>query len=322
MSEPKRILISATAFIEHPQYFAPLAEAGYEIGRQEEGPLPAERLMEVLPGHLAVIAAMDAYTAEVLGSAPDLRVISRWGVGIDNIDLAAATANGIAVCNTPGMVTSSVADMTFALMLSLARDLTGATNRGRRAEWVQIKAAEFFGATLGLVGFGSIGQAVAYRARGFDMRILAYDPYPNQERAAELGVTLADLPTVVREADFLSLHCNLTEENQHIIGAEELAAMKPTAFVINTARGKLIDTAALIEALRSGRIAGAALDTVENEPPAPDDPILSAPNCLVTPHNSFYNDTSVCLVNTQVVQNILDVFAGRQTSFILNPEVL
>ncbi len=322
MSESKQILISANAFIEHSEYFAPLAEAGYEVGHQEQGPLSQRRLHEVLPGHVAVIAAMDAYTADVLSSASDLRIISRWGVGIDNIDIDAATANNIVVCNTPGMVTSSVADMTFALMLSLARDLTGATHRGRSAEWVQVLAADFFGATLGLIGFGSIGQAVAYRARGFDMKVLAYDPYPNPEKAAELGVTLTDLATVIREADFLSLHCNLTDENYHMIGADELAAMKPSTFLINTARGKLVDSQALLDALQSGEIAGAALDALEEEPPSADDPILSAPNCLITPHNSFYNPTSVRLVNTQVVQNILDVLAGRKTQFVLNPEVL
>ncbi len=322
MSEPRKILISANAFIEHPQYFAPLAEAGYQIGHQEDGPLAEARLHEVLPGHFAVIAAMDAYTAEVLSCASDLRIISRWGVGIDNIDLEAATAHNIVVCNTPAMVTSSVADMTFALMLSLARDLRGATNRGRNAEWVQMLAADFFGATLGLIGFGSIGQAVAYRARGFDMRVMAYDPYPNPETAGELGVTLTDLATVIREADFLSLHCNLTDENYHMIGAAELAAMKPSAFLINTARGKLVDSQALLEALQNGTIAGAALDALEQEPPPADEPLLSAPNCLVTPHNSFYNPTSVRLVNSQVVQNILDVVAGRKTPFVLNPEVL
>ncbi len=322
MPDPKRILITANAFIEHPEYFAPLAEAGYVIGHQEEGPLSQERLIEVLPGHVAAIAAVDSYTAEILANAPDLRVISRWGVGIDSVDISAATAHEVIVCNTPGMVSSSVADMTFALILSLARDLRAATQRGANAEWVQVQAADVFGATLGIVGFGSIGQAVAYRARGFDMKVLALDPYPNREKAAELGVELTDLPQILREADYMSLHCNLTDDNYHIIGAAELAAMKPTAFLINTARGKLIDTQALIESLANGEIAGAALDTVEEEPPHPDDPILSAANCLITPHNSFYSANSVRLVNSQVVENILDAFGGRSTRFIVNPEVL
>ncbi len=322
MAQLNKILITAKAFIEHAEYFAPLAEAGYVIGHQEEGPLSQQRLLEVLPGHVAVIAAVDPYNAEVLANAPDLRVISRWGVGLDSVDVAAATARNIIVCNTPGMVSSSVADMTFALMLSLARDLRAATRRGANAEWVQVQAADFFGATLGIVGFGSIGQAVAHRARGFDMKVLALDPYPRHEKAAELGVELTDLQHLLREADYVSLHCNLTDENYQMIGAEELAAMKPTAFLINTARGQLIDTQALIEALAKGEIAGAALDALEQEPPRPDDPVLSAPNCLITPHNSFYNANSVRLVNTQVVQNILDALVGRETEFVVNPEVL
>ena len=322
MTQPNKVLITANAFIEYPDYFAPLAEAGYEVGHQEEGPLSAERLLEVLPGHIAVIAAMDRYNAEVLTAASDLKIISRWGVGIDNIDIPAATANGIVVTNTPGMVTSSVADMTFALMLSLARGLPAAAERGRRGEWVQQIAADFFGATLGLIGFGSIGQAVAYRARGFDMRVLAFDPYSNPARAAELGVELTDLDTILREADYLSLHCNLTEENHHLIGAEQLAAMKPSAFLINTARGGLVDAGALIDALETGQIAGAALDTVDPEPPPPDLAVFSAPNCIITPHNSFYNPTSVRLVNSQTVQNILDVLAGRKTEFVVNPEAM
>lgn len=322
MTQPNKVLVTANAFIQYPDYFAPLAEAGYEIGHQEEGPLSAERLLEVLPGHVAVIAAMDRYCAEVLAPASDLKIISRWGVGIDNIDIPAATANGIVVTNTPGMVTSSVADMTFALMLSLARGLPAAAERGRRGEWVQQIAADFFGATLGLIGFGSIGQAVAYRARGFEMRVLAFDPYPNPARAAELDVELTDLDTIFREADYLSLHCNLTEENHHLIGAEQLAAMKPSAFLINTARGGLIDADALIAALENREIAGAALDTVDPEPPPPDLAVFSAPNCIITPHSSFYNPTSVRLVNSQTVQNILDVLAGRKTQFVVNPEAM
>ncbi len=322
MTQPNKVLITANAFIEYPDYFAPLAQAGYEIGHQEEGPLSAERLLEVLPGHVAVIAAMDRYNSEVLAAASDLKIISRWGVGIDNIDIPAATANGIVVTNTPGMVTSSVADMTFALMLSLARAILSAAERGGRGEWVQHIAADFFGATLGLVGFGSIGQAVAYRARGFDMRVLAFDPFPNHEKAAELGVELTDLDTIIRQADYLSLHCNLTDENHHLIGAEQLAAMKPSAFLINTARGGLVDAAALIAALEHGEIAGAALDSVVPEPPPCDLAVLRAPNCIITPHSSFYNPTSVRLVNTQTVQNILDVLAGRRTEFVLNPEAM
>jgi D-3-phosphoglycerate dehydrogenase len=322
MNQPNKVVITANAFIEHPEYFVPLAEAGYEIGHQEQGPISAERLKEILPGHFAVIAAMDRYNADVLASATDLKIISRWGVGIDNIDIAAATANGIVVTNTPGMVTSSVADMTFALMLTLARDIPTASQRGCCGEWVQDLAADFFGATLGVIGFGSIGQAVAYRARGFDMRVLAFDPYPNYEKAAELSVELTDLDTVVREADYLSLHCNLTDDNRHLIDAGKLSAMKDSAFLINTARGGLVDDEALIAALTDGTIAGAALDTVDPEPPPLDLPVLAAPNCIITPHSSFYNPTSVRLVNTQTVQNILDFLAGKKTEFVLNPEVL
>ena len=322
MSTHNRVLISAKAFIDHPQYFAPLADAGYEIGICEEGPLSAERLIELLPGHIAAIAAMDDYNAQVMAQASDLRVISRWGVGIDNIELDAATRHGIVVCNTPCMVTSAVADMTFALMLSLAYDIPAAAERGRKGHWVQEKGADFFGATLGIIGFGSIGQAVAYRARGFDMRVVAYDPYVDVTQAAKLGVKLTDLSSVIQQADYLTLHCNLTEDNYHLIGAEQLAEMKPNAFLINTARGGLVDSAALLDALRAGQIAGVALDTLEQEPPDPADPILSAPRCLITPHNWFYNETSLRLVNTQVVQNVLDVMAGRRTQFVLNPETL
>lgn len=322
MLQANKILLSASAFIDNPEYFGPLADAGYEIGHTEDGPLSPEKLIGVLPGHIATIAAVDTYNDEVLSQAKDLRVISRWGVGLDSVDIDAATRNGIVVCNTPGMVSSSVADMTFALMLHLARDLTTCATRGHNAQWAQDQAADVFGATLGLIGFGSIGQAVAYRARGFDMRVLAFDPYPNQQKADELGVQFADVDTIVREADFLSLHCNLTDDNHHMIGADQLAAMKSTAYLINTARGGLIDTAALQDALENGTIAGAALDTLEEEPPAADTPILNAPNCIVTPHASFYNPTSVRLVNTQVVQNILDVLAGKANRYVVNPQVI
>ncbi|MFO7947430.1 MAG: phosphoglycerate dehydrogenase [Armatimonadota bacterium] len=320
--EQKRVLITSNAFIEHTEYFEPLAEAGFEIGHTEEGPLSSERLLEVLPGHVATIAAVDDYNAEVLSAADDLRVISRWGVGLDSVDVQAATENDIIVTYTPGMVSSSVADMTFALILALGRDLINAAERGGRGEWVQKQAEDIFGTTLGIIGFGSIGQAVAYRARGFDMRVLAYDPFPDEVSAKALGVEWAEPDELLAESDYVSLHCALTDENEHMISARELELMKDSAYLINTARGGLIDSKALVAALQQGTIAGAALDVLPEEPPPDDEPLLEAPNCIVTPHNSFYNPTSVRQVNEQVVTNILDAFAGRVTDYIVNPEVM
>jgi glyoxylate reductase len=221
----------------------------------------------------------DRIDAELLAHAPNLKVIANYAVGYDNVDVAAAAARGIAVGNTPDVLTDATADLTFALILAIARRIpeeAAAVRAGRWLPWEpgENLGADVHGATLGLIGFGRIGQAVAKRARGFDMRVLHTDSRSDQPAIDEL----------LESSDFVSLHAPLTPATHHLVDAGALAKMRPTAYLINTARGTLVDQRALAEALSRGTIAGAALDVTDPEPLPADDPLLKAPNLIVVPH--------------------------------------
>jgi len=247
--------------------------------------------------------------------------VARWGVGYDSIDVAAATAAGVIVTNTPGAVTESVADQTFTILLALCRKLPEQMEVARSLQWRHVEGAELWRKTIGIVGFGSIGQAVARRAAGFSMRILAYDPRPQPWAMGTLGATPVTLEELLAEADIVTLHANLTEASRGMIGEAQLRAMKPSAVLVNAGRGGLVDQAALARALREGWIAGAALDTLEAEPPDADDPILTAPNVVLTPHMASATAETAARVNAKVCDNILAALAGRRPQFVVNPQV-
>ncbi|MBI4539849.1 MAG: phosphoglycerate dehydrogenase [Gemmatimonadetes bacterium] len=225
-------------------------------------------------------------TRELLGRARRLRVIGRAGVGVDNIDVKAATERGIAVLNAPAGNTVSAAELSFALMLAIARKVPAADRSIREGEWARSRFAgmELLGKTLGLVGLGRIGTEVARRGRAFGMRVIAYDPYLAADRAEALGVERASFEDLLAAADFISLHVPLTEATRGLIGEAELGRMRATAFLINTSRGGVVDEPALVRALEAGRIAGAALDVFATEPLATDSPLRAAPNLVLTPH--------------------------------------
>lgn len=230
---------------------------------------------------------VDANLMEAAG--PQLRVISQMAVGYDNIDVAAAQARGIAVGNTPDVLTEATADLTFALLLAAARRLFEAAAYIREGRWqtwepMALLGADLSGAALGIVGLGRIGRAVARRAAGFDLRVIACSPGLAPAEAAGAGAELADLDTLLREADFVSLHVPLNESTRHLINRERLALMKPSAILINTARGPVVDQDALVDALQRGVIAGAALDVTDPEPLPADHPLLALPNAIVVPH--------------------------------------
>ena len=318
-----RTLVLAAPFSDHePEASRPLVEAGIEVARASGACADEGELIEALAGYDASVASMEPYTRAVFEALPDLKVVSRWGVGVDNIDLQAATEHGVVIANTPGMVTEAVADHTFCLMLALSRRLPEEMDVARGLDWHRVEGADLWRKTLGIIGFGSIGRAVARRARGFTMRVLAYDPAPRPEAAGALGVDLVGLDRLLAEADIVALHANVTDESRGMIGEAQLRAMKPTALFINAARGALVDQAALARALQEGWIAGAALDALDPEPPAADDPILHAPNCIITPHNSSQTVETSRRVNAQVCENIINVLAGRRPRFIVNAVVL
>ncbi|HEX7048871.1 MAG TPA: phosphoglycerate dehydrogenase, partial [Longimicrobiales bacterium] len=269
-----------------PEGLAPLRADG-RIEVVERTGLKGDELAQALIGFDAVIVrSATRITRESLALADRLRVIGRAGVGVDNIDVAAATEKGIAVLNAPSGNTISAAELAFALLLSLVRQVPAADRSMKTGEWdrKRFTGVELNGKTLGLVGAGRIGGAVASRARAFGMRVVAYDPYLSEERARSLEIELAPLDEVLARADVLSLHTPLTETTAGLIDAEALARLRPGAYLVNAARGGVVDEAALTEALTSGRLAGAALDVFEHEPLPADHPLRSLDNVVLTPH--------------------------------------
>jgi glyoxylate reductase len=268
-------------------------------------------------------SAMLPVDAEVLESAPRLRVVSNIGVGFDNVDVAAATKQGVLVCNTPGVLTDAVADLTMAMILSLARRLPESERFVREGRWVPGRAmglgTDVSGKTLGIVGLGRIGQAVALRARAFGMAVCFHDRF---REAAAASCSYRELDDLLRESDFLTLHVNLTDETAGLIGVRELGLMKSSAYLINTSRGQVVDQAALAAALEDERIAGAALDVLETEPPSPAEAILRLPNVLVLPHiGSATSETRGAMMNL-AVDNLLAALRGETPHCVVNAKAL
>jgi glyoxylate reductase len=270
-----------------------------------------------------VTTLSDRVDADLLDACPGLRVVANVAVGYDNLDVAELTRRGIAAANTPGVLTESTADLAWALILAASRRLPEGAAAVRAGEWVTweldwLLGVDVAGATLGIVGFGRIGAAVARRAAGFGMEVLAWNRTP---KAAE-GVTFVPLGELLRRSDIVTLHCALTDETRGLIGADELRAMKPTAVLVNTARGPIVDQRALARALRSGEILAAGLDVVEHEPIPPDDELLSLPNCLVLPHVGSATVVTRSRMADMAVDNVLAVLAGDPPPNCVNPEVL
>jgi phosphoglycerate dehydrogenase-like enzyme len=300
-----------------------LRQAGCELVIPPRyGPLPAEVLEPLLEGNQAALVSMDKFTSSVLGSraAADLRIISRWGVGYDAIDVPAATQNGIVVGYTPGLLNETVADFAFALLLGIARGIHRGHIQMSQGLWQPVWGTDVFGKTLGILGCGRIGQAMARRAKGFNMRVIAHDIAPTAD-AEKLGIKFVSLEELLAESDFLSLHAALTSQNRGLIGEAQLRTMKRSAYLINTARGALVDETALIRALAEGWIAGAALDAFAIEPLPGDHPLRNAPNVLLTPHFASFARETGERVSLTAAQAIVDLKNGRKPQFVVNPEV-
>jgi phosphoglycerate dehydrogenase-like enzyme len=286
------------------------------------GPHRPETLMPLLEGADAVLASMDHFNRDVLGcpAALKLKVISRWGVGYDAIDVPAATERGIVIAYTPGFLNETVADFAFGLLLAMARRIHVGHLDMSNGLWRGVWGHDVHGKTLGILGCGRIGTAMARRATGFGMRLLAYDLCKNAE-AEKLGIQFVSMDELLAESDFISLHAALTPQNRGLIGEAQLRKMKPTSYIINTARGALIDEAALAKALHENWIAGAALDAFVVEPLPADHPLRKAPNVLLTPHLASFARETGERVSMCAAQAIVDLQYGRQPQFVVNPEV-
>jgi glyoxylate reductase len=293
----------------------------------EELPPPREVLLaEAREAEGLLTQLTDRVDQELLSQAPRLRAVSNMAVGFDNIDVPACTARRIPVGNTPSVLTDTTADFAFALLMAAARRVVEADAFVRAGKWKTwdpglLLGVDVHGATISIAGMGQIGQAVARRAHGFAMRILYTDEIPRPEIEAATGARRVDKAMLIREADFLTLHVPLTPETRHFIGAAELAAMKSTAWLINTSRGPVVDQRALVEALRAGRPGGAALDVTDPEPVAMDDPLLSLPNLIIAPHIASGSLATRSKMADMAVDNLLAGLEGRRPPNCVNPEL-
>lgn len=294
-----------------------------------EGPLPIPRdtLIAWLPGCDGLYCLLtDPIDGSVLDAAgPSLRVVSQMAVGYDNVDVAACTARGIPLGNTPGVLTETTADLAVALMLATARRLVEAAEFVRAGKWetwrpMELTGYDVTGATVGIVGFGRIGKAVARRLRGFGCHLLYTDCHPDPE-AGKLGAACVEFDALLEASDFVTLHVPLSDETEGLIGANELAMMKSTAVLINTARGPVVDQGALLEALRAGEIAAAGLDVTDPEPLPADHPLLGLPNIVVLPHIGSASIRTRTRMASMAADNLLAGLRGERLPNCVNPEV-
>ncbi len=290
--------------------------------------LAAPDLAAHLVGKQGIICQLtDHITAELMDRSTDLKVISNVAVGFDNIDVPAATERGLIVTNTPGVLTNTTADLAFALILGAARRIGEAERYLRAGKYKQwrinlLTGVDIWGATLGIIGLGRIGQAVARRGRGFNMRLIYYDPFrQSPEIEAELGVEYVSKKELLAQADFVTIHCALTPETHHLMSVAEFAAMKPTAVLVNTSRGAVVDEAALGEALATGTIAAAGLDVFEQEPMV-HPKLLECENALILPHIASASVTTRTRMCMLAAENMVAGLKGERPPNIVNPEVL
>jgi lactate dehydrogenase-like 2-hydroxyacid dehydrogenase len=296
---------------------------------EDELPPPRATLLKAIRGCDGVLTLLtDKVDDEFLDAAgPQLKVVSNYAVGFDNVDVPACTARGVAVGNTPGVLTETTADLAWALLMAAARRLPEGDRYVRDGKWktwgpLLLLGPDVHGATIGIVGFGRIGQALARRAQGFGMTILYQDVHrASPEVEAEFGATFMPLEELLPRADFVSLHVNLTHDTHGLIDAEKLSWMKPTAVLVNTSRGPVVNGTALADALRSGQIFAAALDVTDPEPIAPDDPLVGLDNCLIVPHIASASRATRGKMAEMAAANLLAGVRGERIPTPVNPEV-
>jgi D-3-phosphoglycerate dehydrogenase len=289
-----------------------LAEAGCEVFKADMSKkMTEERLIDLLNDMDAVIVGMVPMTAHVLENAPNLKVVGAHGVGVDHIDLDAASKLGITIANCPGANDPSVADLTIGLMIAVARSIPRVEQELKQGGWGRYQGGELWKKTLGLIGLGRIGRGVAKRAIGFDMEVMVHDPYVEQDQTRLTGVKFDLFENVITQADFLSLHTPLNNETRNMISSAELAAMKPSSYLINTARGGLVDEQALFKALTEGQIAGAAFDVFLEEPPS-NSPLLELDNMIATPHIGAHTQESIERMGVMAAQSVVATLQGGQ----------
>lgn len=313
----KRVLVLARTFGKYSnEPLALLQNNGFEIERREK--VDADGLK----GFEAIVVGVQRITREMLQNS-SVKIIAKHGVGVDNIDLEAATELGIPVTVTPNANAVSVAELTIGFIFALSKKLIDLHNNlYQKRQFVSNVGLELHGKILGIVGFGSIGKEVAKRALCLGMRVLVYDPYVEESNLRELGVEKTELDELLRQSDFVSLHVPLNESTRHLIDREKISLMKRIAYLINTARGGVVDEKALAEALKSGQIAGAALDVFDVEPLPADSPFFDCPNVIMTPHVGAHTYEAILRMNMMAAESIVDFFNGKIPKHVVNRDVI
>lgn len=294
---------------------------------QDELPPPYPMLLEKIENADGLLSLLnDRIDANLMDANPRLKVVANLAVGFDNIDIPSATARGLPIGNTPGVLTDTTADFAFALLMAAARRIPEGVDYVRAGKWktwgpMLLTGPDVYGATLGIIGFGRIGQGMAKRASGFDMKILYHDVYRREDLEKSMGVKYADMDTLLRESDFVSVHVDLNDSTRHLINADAFAKMKKGAILINAARGPIVDPTALADALKSGAIAGAALDVTEPEPINLDNPLVKLPNCIIVPHIASASIATRAKMATIAASNVIAGIRGEKLPACVNPEV-
>lgn len=309
-----KVLVTATNYSKYCQPGKKLLEeAGCEIIENPYGrPYTFEELKEIIGDIDGVVVGVDTWNEEVFRLAPNLKVLARFGVGVDNIDLKAAKDRGIIVCNSPGINSSAVAEQAAALILSSIRQVPQMNNAVREGKWPRPMFHELKSRTVGFLGFGAIARNLAERLAGFHLEMIAYDKYPNQEMADKLGVKLVSQDEVLSLADIISIHLPATDETKHLISKENIDKMKDGVYVVNTARGSIVYEKDMAEALKSGKVAGFASDVFETEPIDLAGPLFAFPNYIATPHVSAETYENCETTSVVTAKAILAVFGGKE----------
>ncbi len=318
----KLVAVTDSVFPNLDPAAAVLAKIGAEIRLAKEP--TREGILEVARDADAVLATYAKVTAEMIPQMTRCRVIARFGIGVDNVDIPTATQAGIVVTRVPDYCLDEVSDHTMALLLALVRKIPASNARTHAGRWEMravVPIHRLRGTVLGLVAFGQIPQLVAPKAQAFGIRVLTYDPYVSKEVAGRAGVEQVEFEELLKVSDYISIHAPLLPATRHLFNADVFPRMKPTAYLINTARGPIIDEAALASALDQGHLAGAALDVMEQEPPS-GSPLFGRENVIVTPHTSFYSEESLVDLQTKAAEEVVRVLSGQAPRNPVNPDVL
>jgi len=314
----KKVLITTATFGRFSaEAFDILRNGGLDMVRTPQAAATdADIASAVDDDTVGIIVGLEPISKAVFEAGRNLKVVAKHGIGVDNIDLNAAKEHGVRVVNAPGTNSEAVADLAIGFMFALARSIPEAHAMLRAGEWPRVMGKSVWGATAGILGLGAIGKGVARRARGLNMTTLAYDPYFDEQFATANQVRKASLDEILAAADFVTIHIPYSDQTRNLIGREQLAKMKPSAFLVNTSRGGIVDEVALFEALATKKIAGAALDVFAKEPPA-GSPLLNLPNTITTPHMGAYTDGALKLTSEFAARMVLEVLSGKTPSCMI-----